>query len=85
MHSAGSQEAQRLGGVPALGALEASQEVLPVACCVTRVRAHVLSGAQPLSMGEVNPCPVPRECALCHVGEPGRSVLDKMHLKGRKH
>jgi hypothetical protein len=46
VHNAGSQEAQRLGGVPAVGALAASQEVLPVACCVTYVRANPLSGGK---------------------------------------
>lgn len=71
MHNTGSQEAQRLEGVPAVGALEASQEVQPVACCVIGVRANPLSGSQPTSLGEeVSP-------ASCHMDEPGRPIPNK--------
>lgn len=78
MHNAGSQEALKLGGVSAVGALEASQEVLPVACCVTYVRANPLSGSQPPSLGE--------EVSLApsHKDEPGRPVSNKVELSGVK-
>lgn len=78
MHNAGSQEAQRLGGTPAAGDLEASHEILPVACCVTYVRANPLSGSQPSNLGEeVSP-------AACHLGKPGRPVPNKVELRGVK-
>lgn len=67
MHNAESQEAQRLRGVPAVGALESSQEVLPVACCVTYVRANPLSGG--------------KSCRACHKGEPRRLVPNKVELR----
>lgn len=67
MHNAGSQEAQRLRGVPAVGALKSSQEVLPVACCVTYVRANPLSGG--------------KSCSACHKGEPRRLVPNKVELR----
>lgn len=64
MHNAGPQKAQRLGEVPGVGALEASQEVQPVACCVIGVRANPLSGSQPTSLREeVSPASVPHGCA----------------------